>query len=264
VNLLETGFGIVKGTVRQATRVGGAVIGRATGRGDGEQQQGGRRDSPGPGGGLGAQHSPRPKSGMDDNTLARKVESEVFRGTRGLKSKVDINVVHGVVELRGEVRNPDDVKKLEAQAKAVPEVRGVENFLHLPKTPSPTRSDTPARQRKTESSTKRKASTAHPRSAHKKTTAEPERIKHAEPSEPKPDELASRREGRQPAPLGAQETGEESSSSSGGEGSSTGGGSGSSGSQGAPASGSDSSSGSGSSSTSGNSGSSGKSGSASS
>lgn len=222
MNLLETGIGIVKGTVRQAGRVGGAVIARVTGGGGEPEQHQGRRDSPGPGGGLGAQHAPRPKSGMDDTTLTRKVETEVFRGTRGLKSKVDINVVHGVVELRGQVRTPDDVKKLEAQAKAIPEVRGVENFLHLPKTPSPTRTDTPAKQRKTQRSTKRSTRTSKPRSGHKQTTAEPEKIKHADQGEPAPDELASRREGRQPAPMGAQESGGKSSSSGGSGSSSTG------------------------------------------
>ena len=229
MNLFETGIGIVKGAVRQAGRVGGAVISRATGAGGDQEQRDERRDSPGPGGGVGAQHSPRPKSGMDDTTLARKVETEVFRGTRGLKSKVDINVVHGVVELRGQVKHPEEVKKLEAQAKAIPEVRGVENFLHLPKTPSPTRTDSPASQRKTQRSTKRSTAASKPRSGRKQTTAEPERIKHAEPSEPKPDELASRREGRQPAPLGAKDSGGESSSS-GGSGSASSGGSGSSGS----------------------------------
>lgn len=231
MNLFETGIGIVKGAVRQAGRVGGAVISRATGPGGDQEQRDQRRDSPGPGGGLGAQHSPRPKSGMDDTTLARKVETEVFRGTRGLKSKVDINVVHGVVELRGQVKHPDEVKKLEAQAKAIPEVRGVENFLHLPKTPSPTRTDSPASQRKTQRSTKRSTTTSKPRSGHKKTTAEPERIKRAKQSEPAPDELASRREGRQPAPMGAKGSGDESSSSSA-SGSASSGGSGSSSSSG--------------------------------
>lgn len=228
MNLFETGIGIVKGAVRQAGRVGGAVIGRATGPSGDQEQREERRDSPGPGGGLGAQHSPRPKSGMDDTTLARKVETEVFRGTRGLKSKVDVNVVHGVVELRGQVKHPDEVKKLEAQAQAIPEVRGVENFLHLPKTPSPTRTDSPSSQRKTQRSTKRSTTTSKPRSGHKKTTAEPERIKRAEQSEPAPDELASRREGRQPAPLGAKDSGGESSSSGVSGSSSSGGSSGSS------------------------------------
>jgi len=235
VNLLETGIGIVKGTVRQAGRVGGAVIARATGGGGDREQHDAQRNSPGPGGGLGAQHAPRPKSGMDDTTLTRKVETEVFRGTRGLKSKVDINVVHGVVELRGQVKHPDEVKKLEAQAKAIPEVRGVENFLHLPKTPSPTRTDTPAKQRKTQRSTKRSTSGSKPRSGHKQTTAEPEKIKHAKQGEPAPDELASRREGRQPAPMGSQEeSGGQSSSSSSGSGSSSTGSGGSGGNGGTP------------------------------
>jgi len=105
-------------------------------------------------------------------------------------------------------------------------VRGVENFLHLPKTPSPTRADSPASQRKTQRSTKRTTAKSKPRSGHKKTTAEPESIKRADQSEPAPDELASRREGRQPAPLGAEESGGSSGSGSSSTGSAGSGGNG--------------------------------------
>jgi hypothetical protein len=45
-------------------------------------------------------------------TLARGVESEIFRPADAPKGKVSVNVAHGVVELRGEVlpeqsRTPD-------------------------------------------------------------------------------------------------------------------------------------------------------------
>lgn len=164
------------------------------------------------GGALGRLRRGRAKSEMDDTTLARKVETELFRGPDAPKSSVNVNVANGVVELRGQVKHPEDVKAMEARVRKVPEVHEVENFLHLPKTPSPTRTDTPARQRKTERSTKRTASSTRPRTGRTKTTAEPER--EARGGEPSPDELAARREGRPPAPMGTQED-------TGGEGSDT-------------------------------------------
>jgi osmotically-inducible protein OsmY len=84
-----------------------------------------------------------PKPGMDDRTLKAKVESVVFRDADAPKGSVDVDVVDGVVELRGEVKNPEAKKALESQARSVPEVRDVRNLLHLPKTPAPGRADSP-------------------------------------------------------------------------------------------------------------------------
>ena len=80
-----------------------------------------------------------PKPGMDDVTLARKVETVLFRDPETPKGHINVNVVDGVVELRGQVKRPEQIKALEAKACAIPEVRDVHNFLHLPKTPAPTR-----------------------------------------------------------------------------------------------------------------------------
>src|SRR5215218_8975839 len=96
---------------------------------------GGERDSAPPPPPPPAPRPRRPKE-LDDVAIARKVESAIFRGRRVAKGKVDVNVADGVVWLRGEVRTPDLVKQ-------------VENLLHLPKTPAPSRTDTPASQRKT-------------------------------------------------------------------------------------------------------------------
>jgi osmotically-inducible protein OsmY len=87
------------------------------------------------------------KPGMDDRTLKSKVESELFRPADAPKGKVSVAVVDAVVELRGEVKNPEIKKDLEAKARAVPEVRDVRNLLHLPKTPAPGRADSPGKQR---------------------------------------------------------------------------------------------------------------------
>jgi osmotically-inducible protein OsmY len=73
-----------------------------------------------------------PNRGIDDVTLARKVETEILRGRRSPRATVEVSVVDGVVWLRGEVRRPEQIRSLERRARAVPEVRGVENLLHLP------------------------------------------------------------------------------------------------------------------------------------
>ena len=140
---------------------------------------------------------------LDDNTIAHKVETELFRDPTVPKGHVDVNVAGGVVYLRGEVKTPDVIKSLERQAKSIPEVKRVENLLHLPGTPAPTRSDTPARQRKPAGRrTKPKTPEVH---------LTPDRL-NAEVAvpgaEPAPNELARRRAGRQPAPLGSHDNGE--------------------------------------------------------
>jgi osmotically-inducible protein OsmY len=85
----------------------------------------------------------QPKQGMDDVTLTRKVETELFRAADSPKASVNVSAVDGVIELRGQVKRPEDVNDLEAKVRAIPEVRDVRNLLHLPKTPSPTRADSP-------------------------------------------------------------------------------------------------------------------------
>jgi osmotically-inducible protein OsmY len=99
------------------------------------------------------------KPGMDDATLTRKVESEIFRIRGVAKGKIDVNAADGVVWLRGEAKTPELIKRLEARAAAVPEVARVENLLHLPKTPAPSRTDTPPAQRKTRTESDRTAAT---------------------------------------------------------------------------------------------------------
>ena len=47
-----------------------------------------------------------PKPGMDDTTLTRKVESEIFRLSGVAKGKIDVNAAGGVVWIRGEAKTP--------------------------------------------------------------------------------------------------------------------------------------------------------------
>jgi len=74
------------------------------------------------------QSKPQP----DDVTLARKVESEIFRDAEVPKGQININAEDGVVYLRGEVEKPDMIEDLEAKARSVQGVLGVENLLHVP------------------------------------------------------------------------------------------------------------------------------------
>jgi hypothetical protein len=72
----------------------------------------------------------------DDVTLARKVESEIFRADHPAKAKVSVNVADGVVELRGQVEQ-EHIATLGRAARAVDGVRDVHNLLHVPGTPAP-------------------------------------------------------------------------------------------------------------------------------
>jgi osmotically-inducible protein OsmY len=74
----------------------------------------------------------------DDVTLARKVETEIFRSADVPKGKINVNAVDGVVELRGEADRPEMINDLEDQVRKIPGVRDVRNMLHLPETPAPT------------------------------------------------------------------------------------------------------------------------------
>lgn len=141
-----------------------------------------------------------PKPEITDTALARKVESEIFRGTpRGTKTKVSLNAVGHVVHLRGEAKTPDLINELEARAAAIPEVERVENLLHLPKTPSPTRTDTPARQRKTRTTKGKPPSAQRRRVSSEKAAAG---------AEPGPKDVAKEGTGRKPAPLGSSDVSE--------------------------------------------------------
>ncbi len=69
---------------------------------------------------------------LDDVTLARKVETEIFRDADAPKGQVDVNAANGVVTLRGEVESPDLIEALEKSTRKVTGVRGVENLLRTP------------------------------------------------------------------------------------------------------------------------------------
>jgi osmotically-inducible protein OsmY len=86
---------------------------------------------------LKEQEKPQP----DDVTLARKVETEIFRDADVPKGKINVNVEDGIVYLRGELEQPDLIQDLESQARKVQGVRDVENLLHAPGQEAPAKAD---------------------------------------------------------------------------------------------------------------------------
>ena len=89
--------------------------------------------------------SEEPKPQPDDVTLARKVETEIFRDAEAPKGSVNVNAEDGVVYLRGEVKRPEDVKGLAEAAAKVQGVRAVENLLHTPGSPPKTKDEVSGR-----------------------------------------------------------------------------------------------------------------------
>src|SRR5919109_4133345 len=68
-----------------------------------------------------ANRSREPKP-LNDADLKAKVESQVFRPAEVPKGSIDISAAHGVVELRGQVKRPEDKKELEAEVRKIAEV----------------------------------------------------------------------------------------------------------------------------------------------
>ncbi len=86
-----------------------------------------------------AQHSLRlgPQKEYDDSTLARKVESEIFRDPKIPKGELNVSAVDGIVALRGQVAESDLISEIVKRTKKVEGVRDVENLLHTPRTEAP-------------------------------------------------------------------------------------------------------------------------------
>lgn len=87
-----------------------------------------------------------PEKELDDVTLARKVETEVFRAAEVPKGSINVNAEDGAVYLRGEVKHPEMVTELEEAARKIKGVREVHNLLHLPGTPAPPKEEEPSRE----------------------------------------------------------------------------------------------------------------------
>lgn len=71
----------------------------------------------------------------DDVTLVHKVESEIVYPPGVPKGAISVNAQDGVVELRGQVKRPEDIRALGDAAGRVSGVRDVHNLLHTAGSP---------------------------------------------------------------------------------------------------------------------------------
>jgi osmotically-inducible protein OsmY len=81
-------------------------------------------------------HKPN-KPDPDDATVRDRVESEVFRDQETSREHINVNVVDGIVELRGEQSSQDDIDNLVKTVRSIANVKDVHNDLHLSGTPAP-------------------------------------------------------------------------------------------------------------------------------
>lgn len=78
---------------------------------------------------------------LNDPGLQAKVESEIYRDADVPKGQVVVNVESGIVFLRGEIEDRGTIERLREAAANVDGVRGVENLLHTPGEPAPTKDE---------------------------------------------------------------------------------------------------------------------------
>lgn len=73
----------------------------------------------------------------DDTTLARKVETEIFRSSDVPKGDIVVNAAFGKITLRGPIGDAELGRRLATEAAQVPGVKDVENLLHAPAEQAP-------------------------------------------------------------------------------------------------------------------------------
>src|ERR671936_307180 len=74
---------------------------------------------------------------QDDITVAKRVESQIFRDRSIPSGAVSVNAEDGVVVLRGELESEEQIRRVEAAVEEVAGIRGVQNLLHVSGTPAP-------------------------------------------------------------------------------------------------------------------------------
>ena len=77
----------------------------------------------------------------DDNTLRDRIESEIFRDELTSREFININVVGGIAEIRGEQPTQADMDALIRRVQGIRDVRGVHSYLHLPGTEAPNKAE---------------------------------------------------------------------------------------------------------------------------
>jgi hypothetical protein len=82
-------------------------------------------------------HRDRGAPELDDVSLVRKVESELFRDRTIPKGQISINADGGIVVLRGQFEDAQQIKDIERRVRKVAGVGDVENLLHPASVPAP-------------------------------------------------------------------------------------------------------------------------------
>ena len=91
----------------------------------------------GPAKGMAHSVIPHRHEDMDDQTLADRVRSEIFRAADAPKGDVSVDVQAGVAYLRG-TADEAWIERFGQDARKVQGITGVKNLLHAPGTPTPT------------------------------------------------------------------------------------------------------------------------------
>jgi hypothetical protein len=73
----------------------------------------------------------------DNETLVARVRSEVLRDSHLKAGEIHVDAYEGCVTLRGQLEQPDEIRRLVRDTTHVDGVREVRNFLHLPDAPPP-------------------------------------------------------------------------------------------------------------------------------
>ncbi len=82
-----------------------------------------------------------PDPGVDDSTLAQRIQSEVFGSPQIPKDRIALEVREGVAVLRGELDSAEEIADLTRRVQAVAGVREVDSLLHLPGRDAPNKRD---------------------------------------------------------------------------------------------------------------------------
>jgi hypothetical protein len=82
-------------------------------------------------------HPQHESAELDDISLVHKVESELFRDRTIPKGRISINADRGIVVLRGQLDDAQEIQRIGREARKVVGVRDVDNLLHLPGAPAP-------------------------------------------------------------------------------------------------------------------------------
>jgi hypothetical protein len=77
----------------------------------------------------------------DDVTLAQRIHSTVLGAVDVPKDRLSLEVVDGVVTVRGELDSAETIADVLRRIEAVPGVRGAVDLLHLPGRPSPNKEE---------------------------------------------------------------------------------------------------------------------------